>query len=151
MKRIFVIILLSAAFVLEVRADTPLAEYVARLDRAAEALAGLFQSRDEGEESKQGEVKGDEKGDKKSDDGSADDEVEMPTDEEIIAALEEARQALPETADVSFEGRVIKIDNRTLAETLDRLLQHYREEVGNEEDRYDRLGAGDDRSATRSS
>jgi hypothetical protein len=135
MKRIFLIILLSVAFVIEVRGDTPLAEYVARLDRAAEALSGLFQSRDEGEENKKSE----EKSDQKSDDGSADDGQEMPTDEEIIAALEEARLALPETAEVSFDGRVIKIDNRDLAETLDRLLQHYREEVGNEEDRYDRL------------
>lgn len=113
MKRRLACIFLLIASAAAVWGETPLAEYAARLDRAAEILAALFEQEDEDED--------------------------LPYEEEILAALEEVESIIPAIAEVRFEDRVLRVDNSKLIEAVRQLAQRYSEETGSEEERYDQL------------
>ncbi|MBX3278002.1 MAG: DUF4129 domain-containing protein [Acidobacteria bacterium] len=113
MKRRLACILLLIASTAAVWGETPLAEYAARLDRAAEILAALFEQEDEDED--------------------------PPNEEEILGALEEIESIIPATAEIRFEDRVLRVDNSKLIEAVRQLAQRYTEETGSEEERYDQL------------
>lgn len=107
------ILLVFFALAAGARAETPLAEYAARLDRAAEILAELLDEDDEKED--------------------------LPSVEEILDALEEVEALVPATDSIRFDDRQLPVDNRKLIEAVRQLAQRCREEIGSEEERYDQL------------
>jgi hypothetical protein len=106
-------ILLLIASAAAVWGETPLAEYAARLDRAAEILAALFEQEDEDED--------------------------LPYEDEILAALEDVESIIPTTGEIRVEDRILRIDNSKLIEAVRQLAQSYAEGRGSEEERYDQL------------